>query len=71
MYALKLPDELVHRLYRLREAHRLGPIRRQVLIAVEHYCDDPEREYGVDEMADTAAPRPCSDSPASRKERTR
>ena len=35
LYALKLPPELVSRLYRLRESHGLGPIRKQVLIAVE------------------------------------
>jgi len=46
MYALKLPPELVRRLYHLREVHCLGPIRKQVLIAVEHYLDNMEEEYG-------------------------
>jgi hypothetical protein len=56
MYALKLPEDLVARLYRLREQHRLGPIRKQALIAISHYCDDMEAEYGVHPSpADTPA----------------
>src|SRR5688500_7482872 len=47
VYAMKLPPELVRRLYVLRETHRLGPIRRQVLIAVEHYLEEMEKEYGT------------------------
>ena len=43
MYALKLPDPLVRRLYRLREEHGCGPIRRQVLLAVERYVDETEQ----------------------------
>jgi hypothetical protein len=51
MYALKLPPELVTRLYRLRAQHRLGPIRKQVLIAVGQYLDAMEAEYGTGEEA--------------------
>lgn len=47
MYALKLPPELVSRLYRLREEHRLGSIRRQALIAIEQYVENMENEYGT------------------------
>jgi hypothetical protein len=52
MYALKLPPDVVARLYRLREDHRLGPIRKQALIAIDQYLDAMEAEYGVE-------PDPC------------
>jgi len=57
MYALRLPSELVSRLYRLREEHGLGPIRRQVLSAVESYLDTAEHARGI------AADSPATTSP--------
>lgn len=63
MYALQLPPAMVRRLYHLRETHQRGPIRRQVLIAVEQYLAHMEKEYG-----------PCPDDPGEepgRPERAR
>jgi len=73
MYAIKLPPELVSRLYRLREEHRLGPIRRQVLTAVEHYVEDMEREYGTgnDATSGTTEVAPGSPSPTRTPRRAR
>jgi hypothetical protein len=62
MYALKLPPEVVARLYRLREQHRLGSIRKQALIALDHYLQDMEAEYGV--PADSAAGNPALPLPS-------
>lgn len=44
MYSLRLPPELVHRLYDLRERHGRGPIRRQVVVAIERYLADTESQ---------------------------
>lgn len=71
MYAVKLPPELVTRLWRLRELHRLGPIRRQVLIAVEHYVADMEAEYGTGEEAPVRPDSPAGTDPASSLRRRR
>lgn len=68
MYALKLPPDLVSRLYRLREQHRLGPIRKQILIAVRHYLDDMEAEYGAGpEPSGSPPPEPPRPGLAARK----
>lgn len=58
MYALVVPPELVARLYRLREQHARGPIRRQILKAVERYLDEVEQELavGAPSVTGTAAP---------------
>jgi len=47
MYSLSLPPTLVSRLYRLREDHQAGPIRRQVLSAVEQYLAAAERQFDI------------------------
>jgi hypothetical protein len=67
MYTMKLPPELVTRLYRLRERHCLGPIRKQVLIAVEQYLDAMEAEYGTGEekSGPVGALAPLPDRPSN------
>lgn len=47
MYSLRLPPELVHRLYQLRERHARGPIRRQVVYAIERYLTETEAQLNV------------------------
>lgn len=47
MYSLRLPPDVVSRLYRLREEHSRGPIRRQVLAAVEGYLSEAEATAGL------------------------
>ena len=47
MYSLILPPDLVARLYRLREDHQRGPIRRQVIAAVQGYLAEAEAAIGV------------------------
>jgi len=56
MYSLCLPPEVVNRLYRLREEHEAGPIRRQVLMAVTSYLDVTEAQLGLPSEA-PASPR--------------
>lgn len=65
MYALKLPPDLVTRLYRLREDHNLGPIRRQVLTAVETYLADAEAQRGISPTVNEVSAAPAS--PARRE----
>lgn len=47
MYSLRLPPDQVSRLYRLREAHHCGPIRRQVVQAIERYLHETEKHHGI------------------------
>ena len=67
MYAMKLPPEMVARLYRLREEHRRGPIRRQVLSAVEGYLTEAEMELGVAPNATPSYEAPTAPVPRQRK----
>jgi hypothetical protein len=73
MYALQLPPELVTRLYRLREEHQQGPIRRQVLKAVECYLDHTESALGLTSATDPP-PQPeatAPDCPRSKRRDTK
>lgn len=68
MYSLRLPPELVSRLYLLRERHDRGPIRRQVVRAIERYLTDAEAqlnlpsEPGAPETDPTTPARPSRSS---------
>lgn len=63
---MRLPPEQVRRLYLLREHHQRGPIRHQIVRAIERYLSDCEAELAVagDAVASTH-PAPVTESRAS------
>src|SRR5207302_3989820 len=67
-YPIPLPPELLRRLYWLRETHSLGPIRTQVVTAVERYVDAMEIVYGT--CPDPPGPAPGTRNASRRVDRT-
>jgi predicted DNA-binding protein len=63
MYALRLPPELVSRLYRLREEFGQGSIRSQVVTAIERYVEETEKEYAVSHKHSSGEPASPASSP--------
>ena len=59
MYPIYLPLEQLRRLWYLAHHYDLGPVRSQVVIAVEQYLEEKEKSLGTrSDPSGPEAPRP-------------